>query len=884
MSQGRISRGLPWLCAALAGAAGLGAESVFLSIAGLSVGQASASALGLGFFVAGWALGAWLAGNYRGPVSTALAVLAIVAPCTSFVARALLFELGKTGGASPLSAPVALLVVALVALPQGMFLPLLARTAARGREDVGVAALIASNLFGALLGGWAIGYLAVGAWGRIGALHVAEAAACASALLGAFASRSLVDGPPVASARVAALSRLRAGWIVGVTTLWVVGLEWLCLRLGVLWIGSRQSALVTVVACSLLALALGAALLPKLVHRDERGVLEVLVLGLVSSTWPVWAAPAIEAVRARGDIAMMLALVVPALLPFGALLPTLHRAIEGESGARLGALFVHEMWGALIAGPLVHWSLVPRLGVGGAIGALCSCAGLAALALGARHRALVAASVLASALACIVVVRAPEPALATPKLVDPSLTLRAFSEDSEFAVSVVDDGLNGERTLLTDQFRAAGTGRDYRYMRLLGHLPVLLHPAPKRVAVVALGTGTTLGAVSLHREVEQLDVLEISPAVVAQNGWFSAVNRAALDGEHTSRERRPDGSARVQVLLGDGRRTLGHSQARYDVITMEPLLPDSPFGVYLYTREFYGVAKRALAPGGVFCQWVPPHALEPEVFDAVLGAFAESFEWSSAWLFGTQVILLGAEQPPALDPRRFEVDDELHRALDELGVANASGLRARFVCDLDAWPKIARPLTDVDPWIAWRSQPRGLAILTWLPDNLERLLAIAGDPPWPDVDPRGAKLVRALHEARLAKARTEYEMRAHAMTAERARAQSIEPLVPFGAAARDDAEVREFLGEIEYLAALRKGVDALQQGTDAVQPLLRAAELRPERADSHLYLGLALTRNGVAGGARAALAKACELCPRIADTPAGQLALGLGLTRAALEQ
>jgi len=665
--------------------------------------------------------------------------------------------------------------------------------------------------------------------------------------------------------------------------LWVIGLEWLCLRLGVLWIGSRQSALVTVLACSLLALALGAALVPRIVHRDERGVLEVLVLSLISSTWPLWAALAVEALRARGDVAMMLALVVPTLLPFGALLPVLHRSLAGESGARLGALFVHEMWGALAAGPLVHWLLVPRFGVGGAIAVLCVCAGLAALALGAQRRALVAGSVLVSAIACAVGLRAPEPALATPKLVDPSLTLRAFEEDSEFAVSVVDDGVNGERTLLTDQFRAAGTGRDYRYMRLLGHLPVLLHAAPKRVAVVALGTGTTLGAVSLHREVEALDVLEISPAVVAQSPWFSAVNQGALDDEHLARERRADGSPRVQVLVGDGRRTLGHAPARYDVITMEPLLPDSPFGVYLYTREFYAIAKRALAPRGVFCQWVPPHALEPEVFDAVLGAFAESFEWSSAWLFGTQVILLGAEAPPTLDARRFEVDGELHRALDELGVATASGLRARFVCDLAAWPKIARPLTDVDPWIAWRAQARGLVILTWLPANLERLLAIAGEPPWPDADTQSAKLVHALHEARLAKARTEYELRAGQLTSEQAGAQSLAALSPFGAAARGDAEVREFLGEIEYLLALRKGVDALQHDTDAVQPLLRAAELRPERADSHLYLGIALTRAGSAQAARAALAKARELCPRIADTSAGHFAQELGLERAALE-
>ena len=120
-------------------------------------------------------------------------------------------------------------------------------------------------------------------------------------------------------------------------------------------------------------------------------------------------------------------------------------------------------------------------------------------------------------------------------------------------------------------------------------------------------------------------MLEISPAVVGAAGWFAEKNRGVLGDAGTGSASSPQ---RVRVLLGDGRFTLASHPGEYDVIAMEPLLPDSPFAVYLYTREFYARCQRALAPGGLVCQWVPPHALEPATFEAVLDAFARSFTWS----------------------------------------------------------------------------------------------------------------------------------------------------------------------------------------------------------------------------------------------------------------
>ena len=178
----------------------------------------------------------------------------------------------------------------------------------------------------------------------------------------------------------------------------------------------------------------------------------------------------------------------------------------------------------------------------------------------------------------------PEPALASPALDRPDFEILAFTEDAEFAVSVVRDSLRGERTLLTDEFRATAIGDEYLYMRVLGHLPVLFHPDPRRVGVLALGTGTTVGSVSLHPDVERIDVLEISRAVVEFAPYFEEVHLGALDEGLPGLLELEEGE-RVGLYLGDGRRTLARlPEGSLDVLTMELNMDEPVVGVAVLVR------------------------------------------------------------------------------------------------------------------------------------------------------------------------------------------------------------------------------------------------------------------------------------------------------------
>lgn len=88
---------------------------------------------------------------------------------------------------------------------------------------------------------------------------------------------------------------------------------------------------------------------------------------------------------------------------------------------------------------------------------------------------------------------------------------------------------------------------------LLGYIPMLLHPDPKEVAVVGLGSGITASAV-VNFNIYEVDVFEINPLVAEVNHYFNQHNRSVLDNK------------KVTLILADARNYMLASEKFYDVI------------------------------------------------------------------------------------------------------------------------------------------------------------------------------------------------------------------------------------------------------------------------------------------------------------------------------
>ena len=148
----------------------------------------------------------------------------------------------------------------------------------------------------------------------------------------------------------------------------------------------------------------------------------------------------------------------------------------------------------------------------------------------------------------------------------------------------------------------ASTG-DAQTQLLLGHLGAVLHSMPRRVLIVAFGSGMTASAVARYPDVEEIDCVEIEPAVIHAAPYLGSLNRGVLS------------DTRVHVIFDDARNFLLTSRQKYDLIISEPSNPWIAGVATLFTDEFYAAARQRLAPGGIFVQWVQSYSLDPSASD-----------------------------------------------------------------------------------------------------------------------------------------------------------------------------------------------------------------------------------------------------------------------------
>jgi spermidine synthase len=415
------------------------------------------------------------------------------------------------------------------------------------------------------------------------------------------------------------------------------------LALQLLW--TRMFALVlqnsvysfgSVVAVFLAGLALGAALVASLLKRYPPQ--RVLRVSLLITAVLVLATPAVLLLLsgglepraahgswlgfAAGTVGLAAAVTLIPISAAGMTLPCVWELWRERPGAgsRLGRPTAVNTLGAIL-GPLAAGFLaLPTLGLGAsiaAVGALYFVMGELAVPRGARPRfgGWERAAVYPAALALWLVL--PPISLPLAKLGEGERLLWA-KEGARGAVAVVER--ERDRRIKLDNHYAIGGSRVVVEERRQGHLPLLLHPDPRRVAFIGMGTGITAGAALAHPRVERVVIMELVPEVIeAARDYFRAWNDGVVD------------DPRVEVIAEDGRNHLAGTDERFDVIVGDLFVPWREGVGALYTRDHFETVKAHLRPGGLFAQWLPLWQLSRREFDIVAATFLSVFDHAMLW-------------------------------------------------------------------------------------------------------------------------------------------------------------------------------------------------------------------------------------------------------------
>ena len=173
---------------------------------------------------------------------------------------------------------------------------------------------------------------------------------------------------------------------------------------------------------------------------------------------------------------------------------------------------------------------------------------------------------------------------------DVKLSLRVrhqlFSRHSDLQLIQVLDSYEFGRVLVLDGVIMLTEKDEFIYHEMLVHVPMGVNPDVKRALIIGGGDGGALRELCRYPGVEEIILVELDPMVVSVARRFLPTTALSFS------------DPRVTVVYEDGLRYVRRANTPFDLIIVDST---DPFGVgeSLFSREFYGNCRRALAKNGI---------------------------------------------------------------------------------------------------------------------------------------------------------------------------------------------------------------------------------------------------------------------------------------------
>jgi spermidine synthase len=453
--------------------------------------------------------------------------------------------------------------------------------------------------------------------------------------------------------------------------------EILWTRILAFFLGNSTHAFAVILTTYLLGLALGSLLFSRFLDRIKRlliafAFVEVLIglfallslweftiLGRVLDNFFVILGGGWGALMATRYIGSFLVMLVPTLL-LGIAFPLVNKIYTSDInrlGHGIGNIYSANTLGSIAGSFMAGFILIPAIGITKSMMLIASINVILGTVVAfstiftgykAKWPALAAAAVLVGVVTAAIIV--PSTRFQT---LYRGQELMSYEEGSSSTVAVIKNEKGYKLLVVNGVYEVATDYTILRTFRILGHLPLLIHPDPQKALVISFGAGVTSGAVARH-DLEQIDAVEISPEVIDANKYFIEESQDVLS------------DPRVNLIIDDGRNYLLRTTNHYDVITADATHPTGSDSWVLYTKEFYELCRGRLNPDGIMAQWLPVHALAPVDYKTIVKTFQTIFPDTTIWFTNDYTVLLGTTKELKIDFTRFSQRLQEKRIMEDL--------------------------------------------------------------------------------------------------------------------------------------------------------------------------------------------------------------------------
>ena len=714
------------------GFAALLCQIVWQRMLGIFAGSDTVSAaLVVGAFLAGLGLGSIIGAKIADRLSPAralagFALAEIGVGVFALLSKAFLYDWLATDMAGVVDDAPAIfaLCFAGLVLPttlMGASLPLLARAVATSSDSIAerIGTLYGLNTLGAGIGAILGGWLLVGHLGFVGALWLAAgleffAAALSLTLLPALRA---APAPSAAEARASGDDGRYGGLPLWCVLVFLSG--YVIVALEIVWVrmmgqvGQYHAYLFpTVLGIFLLADGAGMAVAARMVRRMEDprpaffitqsagfvlAAVLLLAMWYALPHWPLSSLLSVDNNRMHGAalvtvIGLTVLVVAPPSFLIGMTFPFVQRAVQRDLssvGARVGWVQLANIAGNAAGSILTGLVTFHILGTAGTMKLLAVMSLLLVLfwlwRAGFAKRPVEAG--LAVACGVLFFVMPGNAAFWTRLHAERHGQVAAWAEDRSGVAYFRDEQPGDNRADGPFFIQGFSQGRIpfLPIHQFLGAVGPLIHPDPRDVLVIGVGSGGTPWSAGVRPESRVRAIELVGPVLTA----LEEVGRRHPGSPMEQMFR----DSRWRMEYGDGRRTLAKEERRYDIIEADAILPEASHSGLLYSAEFLEQVRARLAPRGIYVQWAPTQRAA-ETFASV---------FPHTILLMPVGVLIGSNDPIPFDSEALARAFADPRTAGHLRRGNTefADWASLFAAEPLVWtpstPRVAAPLTDVFP-------------------------------------------------------------------------------------------------------------------------------------------------------------------------------------------